>query len=287
MLAEAYHLVENVDSTEHYMDYVKRLLPKVDVPFDRSTAFEQLGNIYLSRGDWNSAESYLTQAYLINKELNHKEHTFLTAESLYKLYRAKGNEVKALEFLEESKLLKDSLINKEQVREITKLEEEYKYEKELLQKEVEIQLLETKDELAQLRFLLLTGTALSVLIVGFFIARSRIRTKALRAEKLKEIGDFKEAMTGMIAHDLKNPLSIIINSNEAKDNKEMAGQMLRLVNNMLDVQRFESTEVRLNVSSHAIDKLIEQSLAQVAPLTEEKQIKNSENVRECCCKCGS
>ncbi|MEP1096096.1 MAG: tetratricopeptide repeat protein [Cyclobacteriaceae bacterium] len=281
MLAEAYYLTEDADSAQYYIDYVKQLLPEVEIPFDRATAFEQLGNIYLSREEWKNAEAYLTQGYLINKRLGHKEHRYSTAESLYKLYRARGNEAKALEFLEESRLLQDSLINKEQVREITKLEEEYKHEKAILQKEVEIQLLEARDELAQLRLMLLSGIASGILIIGFFIARYRIRAKALRAEKLQEIGDFKEAMTGMIAHDLKNPLSVIINSNEAKDNKEMAGKMLRLVNNMLDVQRFENTEVRLNVSSHSIGKLIDESLDQVAPLVDEKQIniqKKIENV---------
>ena len=72
-------------------------------------------------------------------------------------------------------------------------------------------------------------------------------------EQLIEMDKFKESMTNMMVHDLKNPLSTIIGFSTA----EMSGkylnyihqsgkQMLQLVSNILDVQKYEKTEMKLN-----------------------------------------
>lgn len=96
--------------------------------------------------------------------------------------------------------------------------------------------------------------------------------------KLKELDEFKEAMFGMIVHDLKNPLNAIIgisNKNLLSTNDQVAirqagKQMLTLTLNILDVQKFEQAEVRLNRRDEALSAIVQDSFEQVSLLVSNK-----------------
>jgi len=82
--------------------------------------------------------------------------------------------------------------------------------------------------------------------------------------KLKELDQFKEAMTHMLVHDLKNPLNVLINIPELGDFKEKddiilhtGKQMLTLVMNMLDIQKFENDRMELNQVYTPVSKVLE------------------------------
>ncbi|HAA19817.1 MAG TPA: hypothetical protein DCP28_14020, partial [Cytophagales bacterium] len=71
----------------------------------------------------------------------------------------------------------------------------------------------------------------------------------------------------MLVHDLKNPLSVILHHSSEKGNtQEMAKQMLQLVNNMLDVQKFEQAEVVLERAPVDLNQLVDEAAEQVRPL---------------------
>lgn len=91
-------------------------------------------------------------------------------------------------------------------------------------------------------------------------------------EELLKLGNYRESMTGMIAHDMKTPLSVIMNSNDELATKQMASQMLHLINNMLDVHRFESTEVKLKKEQVSFDELVKVAEQQVKFLLDEKDL---------------
>ena len=123
----------------------------------------------------------------------------------------------------------------------------------------------------------------------------KLRTKQLRKEKvlvekqktelevaynkLKELENFKRSMIGMIVHDLKNPLNSILSFSQYDPAKNIlqniyrAGrQMLNLVMNILDVQKFEDTEVKLNIEEHAVAAIAGNAVQQVTHLAEQKSI---------------
>ena len=98
--------------------------------------------------------------------------------------------------------------------------------------------------------------------------------------KLLELDQFKESMTGMIVHDLKNPLNAIIGISSMNDEDEgmrmihTAGhQMLNLVMNILDVQKFENAEIKLNLSKINLLHTAEAAVAQIKLLVEQKKQK--------------
>lgn len=90
-------------------------------------------------------------------------------------------------------------------------------------------------------------------------------------DRLVELGQFKEDMTSMIIHDLKNPLSVIIKQGERKASS-LAKRMLNLVMNILDVQKFEETDVQLDLTEASINQLINQSVADVQDTIDESNL---------------
>lgn len=99
-------------------------------------------------------------------------------------------------------------------------------------------------------------------------------------ERILELDQFKESMTGMIVHDLKNPLNSIIglSSGEISAKKiqsihQSGRQMLNLVSNILDVYKFEQAEIALHLHTRAINRVIRQAKEQVESLLQEKNIR--------------
>ena len=98
-------------------------------------------------------------------------------------------------------------------------------------------------------------------------------------DKLIELDHFKENMTGMIVHDLKNPLNIILNSsktssfeNQISSMKQSGRQMLNMVMNILDVSKYEETKMQLNKNDYSLLKLSQNAIDEVLFLAEQKNI---------------
>ncbi len=124
------------------------------------------------------------------------------------------------------------------------------------------------------------GGALEVILISISLG-SKFRRTAIEKQALASVGQFKQAMTGMVAHDLKNPLGVIMGSAPEKSlTRHMASHMLRLINNMLDVQKFETTEVKPRTKPIAVAELIKESIGQVATLAEEKNIQVKTDVHK-------
>ncbi|MFO1251827.1 MAG: ATP-binding protein [Inhella sp.] len=105
------------------------------------------------------------------------------------------------------------------------------------------------------------------------------RTEALRSanERLLALDQFKRGMMGMIVHDLKNPLGAILSTLDSpsllsrlEQLKQSSRQMLTLVLNILDVQKFEDTQVVLDTRPVALAALAAQAVEQVRFLVERK-----------------
>ncbi|MCR9252781.1 MAG: tetratricopeptide repeat-containing sensor histidine kinase [bacterium] len=181
------------------------------------------------------------------------------------------------------KLYSDSMVNVDLLKQITTLENDFKFEQEREEQkriqnaneaELNAQILAQKN----LRNIFILGTGI-LIVIAFFIYRSyRVKQRAnailnAKNEEISNLSRFREAMTGMIAHDLKNPLGIILGTETEKPStRQMARQMLGLVNNMLDVHKFETTEVVLDMTNVQFNQLIAEATEQVRPLLSEKNI---------------
>ena len=156
----------------------------------------------------------------------------------------------------------------------------------------------------QLWFYLIASAVL--LVTGFSIHQYRLqrlrrankmlslkvaeKTKALAEEKdkleeaykkLVQLEEFKESMNSMIVHDLKNPLNLVIALSDEKSQVYEAGrQMLNMVLNILDVNRFEEAKVALSLQKIKLAALVQNAIEQVSIIVQQKQIKIENDFHE-------
>jgi len=90
--------------------------------------------------------------------------------------------------------------------------------------------------------------------------------------KLKELDKMKQGLTGMLVHDLKNPLNQVINSSQKFEIEDAANQMIGIIDNMLDVQKYEEKEMPIQLKDHSLSSLISSSISQVKYLAKHKNI---------------
>lgn len=98
--------------------------------------------------------------------------------------------------------------------------------------------------------------------------------------ELKSLTEFKENLTQMIVHDLKNPLSVILNLSNNEQVKLAGTQMLNLVQNLLDIQRYENSKMELNNENFAIIEAVEIAIEQFQYLIKQKNINLNIDVEE-------
>jgi signal transduction histidine kinase len=123
--------------------------------------------------------------------------------------------------------------------------------------------------------------------------KSLVRAKRNRDElerayaDLRRAEELRDSLTQMLVHDLRTPLTAVLvsldllgsehagalNSNQ----KELVaisarggGNLLRLVNELLDVAKLESHQMNLNWTQVSVAELWEEALGEVAPLIKER-----------------
>lgn len=104
----------------------------------------------------------------------------------------------------------------------------------------------------------------------------------LTNRELTELIQFKEKMTGMIVHDLKNPLNNILNSYDIDDEnfrKELIKQsgydMLHLTQNILDVYQMEEAKLKLSRTQVDVAQLLKECVMEFALYISENDLKIS------------
>ena len=113
--------------------------------------------------------------------------------------------------------------------------------------------------------------------------------------ELAKLNDQKNHFIGIVAHDLRNPLSLIIGYADfleqeledklGEEQKEFldviqrsSSFMLSLVNDLLDVAKIEAGRLHLTISSFDLHALIRESVALNAPLALRKEIRISQSL---------
>ena len=234
------------------------------------------------------------------------------------IYEAQNNGLKALEHYKQFKIYSDSLYHNNLDEQIINLEAQSKYEKKEMELKAEQALKEAeyiKDKAKlQLVTIFITVLFLSVFIFLMFILQSRkkLRTaytkleyankeiqnqkeeilsqsEELRTtnEHLVKLIKFKQDISGMIVHDLKNPLSIMLGLTTSIPNKESlallhnsAQRMLNLVLNILDINKYEDSRLELNYSNSDINDLIKSAEEDFNSVMKIRQLKFELNLEE-------
>jgi len=198
--------------------------------------------------------------------------------------------------------LKDSLFKNELNTALDSLKVKFNTE----QTQQENTLLAQKAEILQKtismqRNMMISFIVISALLIGFVVMifrnRQKIRSANIlledknieiteKAEELRhanqrliELSQFKDSLQSFLVHDLKNPLNklLSINSKEsfeenAKGIKQTAMQMLTIVSNLLDINKYEEKEIKLIMQKESLSKIINEAYIQTRYLAQQKSI---------------
>lgn len=260
------------------------------------SGYNGLSTLYLKQRKLEKAYYYSSKAYVLANEIGNAVLIKRSSKMLAKCSEALGRYKDAYKYHVVYKSMYDSLYNEKNVKEITNLENQYQFNKE---KEAIASEQDKKDAIndaemkrqKQLRNVFIGG-AIVFLILAVIILRNLIQKRKAnhvlaeqkeeiqsQHEKLVELDSFKEGMTGMIVHDLKNPLNAIINvSNDIKA-KQSGKQMLNMVMNLLDVAKYEQSSMVIDKSAYSLLELSRNAIDEVQFLVEQKSIIITNNIK--------
>ncbi|MEP2511415.1 MAG: tetratricopeptide repeat protein, partial [Reichenbachiella sp.] len=279
-----------LDSAQYYAQKGLQRSEKCNDPRLGAACLVSLGKVEQQRGNLRSGLRYFTQALHLARETGKRDTRQNAEEGLYKVNKQLGDFRKALHYHEMFKATYDSLFNEENTSEIARLEAEHEFsqEKQQLLADQEKEEFILQNEIKRQRILQYTalgGVILFLLLfVSFYISYRRKKRAneviSSQNQKMEELSQFKDGLTHMIAHDMKNSLNTILgfSASEPFDKKmkgiSQSGQvLLNLVTNMLDVQRFEEAEVFLDLKPCQVKDLVEEARLQVALLLQMKSLR--------------
>jgi len=309
-LGETHILLNNYDSAE--INFIKALEVSEKAGDNWAIVYANIGlaKVYKGEKNYGKALLYLDKVRPKAVKINSKEMLKDLYEIFSEIYALSGKHKDAYSFQLLYKNISDSLYNENMSKEIANLKVTYETEKKVEENKRLIAENELKEKsITQQKYISLgVATILLLAIIlafVFFRTKEKIRGKnsllkernleiqnqneeiTVQAEelsiaysKLQELDEFKQGLTNMIVHDLKNPLGIILNLSESRLVKEAGNKMLNLIINILDVSKFEEAKMKINYSVFELGQAIEQSIKKtsfVASISGIKIVEETEN----------
>lgn len=275
-----------------------------------------MGDLYTELGQYKQAASALEKSLEMANAHQIVDILPQIYELFYNLHKKKGDYKKALKYYEIKTELNDSIFGVEKTRQMAELQTKYESAKKQQQIELQENQLKTNEAIVKAqdaelvqhrtqRTAFVIGLLFLVLLSTFIFwgyrqkqkhnlvladrniyiqqQKEELEVQAKYMEeayhKLKELSRFKEGMTGMIVHDLKNPLNLILNVSDSYPLqkqldivRQSSRQMLTLVTNILDVQKYENQAMSLQPDQNVLIATIDAAVEQTRFLYEPKNI---------------
>ena len=213
------HLQKNYTEAISYHFQSLEIRQQIGDRSGAASSMNDLATVYKDLNNCRQSINYSTSALEIAREIGNLELTEGILKSLYGCYKKLGQNGKALQMYEEHIVMKDSLENKANQREVIKQELTYSYEKEALAdslefvKEQELIQSELKTKKQQSYFLI-SSLALALLFGGFIYNRFKV------TEKQKNIIANQKALVETEREKSESLLLNILPADTAKELKE-------------------------------------------------------------------
>ncbi|MBN1783112.1 tetratricopeptide repeat-containing sensor histidine kinase [bacterium] len=236
--------------------------------------YVKIGETYHELGNNDAAISNALKGLSIAEETERKEEIKQASRILAKCFAEKRNFEMAYRFHLLYKQTTDSLFSIESQRKINALESRYELEgkeKEIALHKSQLSLQDAVIRQQQTRQKTLLAGLIAIMIIVLLAGAAYLRIRQAN-KKITELDKFKQGMIGMIVHDLKNPLNAILTFAEKPELINAGRQMLNMVLNILDVQKFEDTRMTLKTRNHALSDISERAVEQVRFLSQRKNV---------------
>ncbi len=204
----------------------------------------------------------------------------------------------AMEYLEKYQALVDSIYEAKNVEKATQLAAEYEFRKQVAEMEQErmetekkfteeIEAKSKENRLVLLALLLFFLLAVTMARSYFFIQKQN--------KKLKWLNDEKNKLMGIVAHDLRNPLNLIIGlmplfQDATKDSTDenlkkyvelleaSSERMRNMIDRVLDISAIENMKVNLKREKTDLTSLTYESIHNFDIIAAQKKIKIVDNI---------
>ncbi|MCP4580745.1 MAG: sensor histidine kinase [candidate division Zixibacteria bacterium] len=303
----AFDDLEDYDKSLEYSQKALKIEAELGDLYGLAITYNNIGDLYRKLKKYSESYSHLRRSMELSEEIESKDMLKENYDCLSKLYYDQDNFKDAFDYYKKYSEIKDSIFTEESTNQVAEMQTKYDTEKkekenELLRKETEIHQATIKRQYI-ITVSIGVGFILVIFLVLVMIRANNNKKKANRMlleqkrqieeqagelqkvnDKLVELDHFKEGMTGMIVHDLKNPLSAVINYSDGKEDHSnvvihQAGkQMLNMVMNILDVQKFEDAQMKLDTDDYNLFQIANDAINQVSFLSNEKSIDLVNNI---------
>ena len=267
-LSVVYRELGQYDEALEYSQRARDLSQKLARPVDMLNAEINYADILNDIGQLDSAESIYLRLLPKAKTLAVPKRTIEILRGLRKVTEKKGDFRSALNYSDEEHFLGDSMVNLETAERIARLEAQYESER----KEKAIVALQQESRNRTLwRNIFAVGILVSLLLIIllylFFRYRAQKNAALLRAEsierkQLEELSKLRSRFFANISHEFRTPLTLIhgpvkqlMEKAEQQEDRQLLGliqknahRLLKLINQLLELSRFESGQVKLKAS---------------------------------------
>ena len=238
---------------------------------------------YSYLNDCKNAIKYARQSYDFSEKSRQKTYSVVSLDLLAKCYAQIGDYKNAYYYSRLYEQTRLHIFNENRDTQINTLSAKYKSEEK--DKQIAVQKLDIEKQTSTLKRnnIVFIAFLIIILLTTLFLANRIMLNRKLRKahelqkqqtnliktqkdeiehyaeeikstyEQLQKLAKHKQAMTNMIVHDLKSPISVLDNIDMFGSEKEkrpvikaISSQMMNLVLNMLDVSKAEEGEMRLS-----------------------------------------
>lgn len=175
-----------------------------------------LGTAYKNLGKLDKAELYFKKAFNISHELKRKIKIRDASWNLYCLYKKQKNYADALKYHEIFKAVSDSLLNEQNIKDITKRQMQHEFnlkhrEQEFLQqqKEMEYQAEIDKKRIIQTNMFIIIGLLIITGLVLFYLIREKQKRQLQKSQNILNIYMQQALRLQMNPHFIFNSLHSI------------------------------------------------------------------------------
>lgn len=293
-----------LDSAEYYLARALKTGSICEDASVLSSIHKDFGQLYSKRGELRKAATAFSKALQISRKANLRVEIKEILFATYQFHKSNGNNRQAMRHLEKYQLLTDSIYNESNIEKATQLAAEYEFrkqvasmnqEREETEKKLteEIQAKSFENRLVLLALVLFFLLALTLARSYFYIQKQN--------KKLKWLNDEKNKLMGIVAHDLRNPLNMILglmtlfqdvvknnNDENLKKYVELLGasadRMHNMIDRVLDITAIENMKVNLKLELTNLTSLTYESIHNFDIIASQKEIKiidNIDKLREC------
>lgn len=301
ILGAVYHAKKDFErSIVYYLKSLEINLKNSD-SLSLANNYTNIGIAYYSLSEFALAIDYLEQSAQINVKFNNKNGLLNSLNFLSRSYAGIKDFESAYFYVDSAMSLRVKIFDEQKNNQLEELNKKYELEKKDLIVSQQNQIIDQnvkliKHQKRQKYVFVFLSIIFSVFLFFLMNIRRKLKTHnedlatkndeieqqkyelATKNKILQETSVFKENMTQMIVHDLKNPLNRMISLTKLHQNDaqkklyESSLLMLNLVENILNYAKFESNNFQLKTTNVNLFNVVNQAYKQTDFLFEQKGV---------------